>query len=176
MPELDIRPVQSPAKGLMTCDHDPALWRIATLRYRDHLTRGGGIFYVGIPPDPDSPEAANWIWRSRSEIVVRPPFTFRILVLEENGIDSGVVSDYVVTERFRCWTTYSDKHVYWDGPPDDPRDEWKTMSWPQAATALLAPERMIHGWEPRWEHAIPNDRRRSPGHESSTRAEAPLVG
>lgn len=120
---------------------------------RGPATRGGGVFYVGIPPHPDSPEAANWIWRSRSEILVRPPFTFRTRVLAKNGVDSGVISDEVVTEQLRCWTTHSDKRVYWTQPPNDPRDEWSTLNWPRAATVLLAPERLIHGWDPQWEHA-----------------------
>lgn len=112
MPERQLRPLQSPARGLVTCEHDPALWQTAALRYRAHLTRGGGVFYVGIPPHPDSPEAANWTWRSRSEILVRPPFTFRTRVLAKNGVDSGVISDEIVTEQLRCWTTHSDKRVF----------------------------------------------------------------
>lgn len=153
MPEHPVRPVRNPAKGPVTCEHDPALWQTAQLRYRDHLNRGGGIFYVGIPPDPDSAEAADWLWRSRSEIAVLPPFTFRISALEE-GVDTGVVSVEVVTEEIRMWVTYPGKQVHWASPPNDPRDDWNTLNWPQAATALLASERMIHGWDPQWDRAI----------------------
>lgn len=165
MPERQLRPFQSPAVGRVTSDHDPALWRIAAIRYHEFMSRGygPGDFHVGIPPHPDSPEASLWSWCSKSEIAVLPPFTFRIRMLEENDIDTVVISDEIVTEQLRCWTTHSDKRVYWAQPPNDSRDEWNTLNWPQAATALLVPARMLHGWDPQWDDATPTTIAGRPG-------------
>lgn len=48
MRDQSLRPLQSPAKGLVTSEHDPALWPIAAIRYRNHLTRGGSVFHVAL--------------------------------------------------------------------------------------------------------------------------------
>lgn len=152
MTEHALHPLQSPAKGLVLREHEPRLWRIVALRYRAFLSRGGGIFYVGIPPDPDSPEASVWSFRDEVEIAVLPPASFRIGQRDENG---GVISDEFITEQIRVWIIHSDGSVHRATPSNDPRDKWQTLNWPREATALRAPDRMLHGWDPQWGEATP---------------------
>lgn len=145
MPEISLRPVQSPAWGRVITEHHLALWRTAQLRYRDYLTRGGGIFYVGIPPaDPNSREAAMWRWTWSSEIVVLPPDTYGYREIESADTDHPAPAERIDTAR----------RLHWETTPNDARNV-ETMSWPQAATALLAPARLLHGWVPRWDDASP---------------------
>ncbi len=160
MPELELRPLQAPAKGRITTELDPALVRTAMLRYRDHLTQGGGTFHIDIPPHSDSPEAKAWTWRWSSEISLYPPLTFRSTSQDQ---DDGVASDYIVTERSTFFLPLDDSGGAWKEQPHDPSHDLLTLSWLEEAIALLAPERLIHGWTPQWNDATPTTAAGRPG-------------
>ncbi len=152
MPELELRPLQAPAKGRITSELDPALTRITMLRYRDHLTQGGGVFHIDIPPHPDSNEAKAWNWRWSSEISVFPPLTFRSTSQDR---EDGVTVDYIVTERSIFFLPLDNSGGAWREQPHDPSHDLLTLNWLEEAIALLAPQRLIHGWNPQWDAATP---------------------
>ena len=155
-----LRPVRAPAKGQFAIEFEPALLRTAMLHYRDHLAEGGGVFHVDIPPHPDSHEAKDWNWRSSSEISLFPPLTFRHTF---QSPEDGATSDYIVTERSTFSPPPDDSAGTWQEHPHDPGHDPLTLNWLEAAIALLAPQRLIHGWTPQWDDATPTTTAGRPG-------------
>lgn len=159
MPEHPLRPLQSPAKGRVTRQGDPGLTRIVMIRYDAFMARGHGPgdYFVGIPPEPGSPEVktSKWSFHRRSEVAVLPPVSFRIGDLGEDDRRASVVGEQIVNEHVNFSISHVNGQMSWSDPVGDPFETWNPMNWPEEAAALLAPDRLIHGWSPDWDRVTP---------------------